>query len=153
MESDLLHEALGPFWSNSGTKTWSILLGPDRIVAWPYSFREAIQLAFRFQFGVWPSDPGGPFRALVRQGMAASALPRTRTARTYHVHLLRSIEVRSNSTANTLTFGKISGEQDEYAIAVRDETDLYRKVLGEAYPALYKEKDFPTSTLGKLLRT
>jgi len=152
METDLMNEAIGPFWSNNGTRTWSLLLGQDRIVAWPYTFREALQLGLRFQFGVWPSDPGGSFRQLVRQGMAASTLPRTRQVRTYHVHLLRDIEVRSNSTANTVTFEKLSGETDEYAIAVRGETDIYRQVLGERYPDKYREKDFPTSALGKLLR-
>jgi hypothetical protein len=152
MESDLLNEALGPFWSNSGTKSWSILLGPDRIVAWPYSFGEALKLALRYNVGSWVRDPGANFRTLVRQGMAASGLPRTRKTRTYHVHLLRSIVVRSNNTANTVTFEKLSGEKDEYAIAVRGETDSYRQVLSGLYGKVYREEDFPTSALGKMLR-
>jgi hypothetical protein len=152
MESELLNDALGPFWSNSGTKSWSLLLGTDRIIAWPYSFGESLKLGLRFNLGAWVRDPGEDFRAVVRQGLAASDLPRTRQIRTYHAHLLRGIIARSNSTANTITFEKLSGEKDEYAVAVRQETDIYRQVLGARYPAVYQEKDFPTSALGKLLR-
>jgi hypothetical protein len=152
MESDLFTDAIGPLWSSNGTRAWSLLLAPDCIVAWPYSFGEAIKLGLRFQFGVWPADPGVPFRQLVRQGMAASTLPRTRQVRTYHVHLLRSLVIRSNSTANTIIFEKLSGETDEYAIALRQETDVYRSILADLYPDKYREKDFPATAIGRLLR-
>ena len=46
----------------------------------------------------------------------------------------------------------MSGETDEYSIALRQETDEYRAVLGERYPGKYQEKDFPTSAIGRLLR-
>jgi hypothetical protein len=152
MNSDLLTIALGPFWSNSGTRTWSLLLARDRVIAWPYTFCESLQLSLRFQFKVWPRDPGEAFRLLVRQGLAESGLPSTRHPRRYHVHLLRSIVIQSNNTANTVTFEKLSGEMDEYAIPIRQETDDYRAVFSELYPDRYHEKDFPTSAIGRLLR-
>jgi len=152
MDSDILTIALGPFWSNSGTRTWSLLLAPDRVIAWPYTFRESLQLALRFQFKARPRDPGEAFRLLVRQGLAESGLPRTRQPRRYHVHLLRSIVIQSNNTASTVTFEKLSGEKDEYSIPIRQETDDYRVIFGDLYSDRYHEKDFPTSTIGRLLR-
>ena len=152
MESDLITTALGPLWSNSGTRTWSLLLGPDKIIAFPYTFFESIQLGFRFQLKIWPGDPGEAFRDRVREGMCEADLPRDRVLRRYHAHLLRSVVIQSNSAANTITFEKLSGETDEYAIALRQETDEYRAVLGELYPGRYREKDFPTSAIGRLLR-
>jgi hypothetical protein len=152
MESDLITAALGPLWSNNGTKTWSLLLASDRIIAWPYTFFESFQLALRLQLKFWPRDPGAAFRGLVREGMRESGLPRGRAIRRYHVHLLRNIVIQSNNVANTIIFEKLSGERDEYAIALRPETDEYRAVLGELYPDRYREKDFPTSTMGRLLR-
>lgn len=152
MDVDLITTALGPFWSNSGTRTWSLLFGPDKIIAVPYTFFEAFQFGLRVNLGFWPRDPGAVFRGRVREGMREADLPRDRPFRRYHAHLLRSIVIRSNSTANTILFEKLSGETDEYAIALRDETDLYRAVLGELYPGRYQEKDFPAGALGKLLR-
>lgn len=102
MDSDLPTIALGPFWCNSGTRAWSLLLAPDRVIAWSYTLRESLQLALRFPFKVWHRDPGEAFRLLVRQGLSESGLPRTRPPRRYHVHLLRSIVIRLNSTANTV---------------------------------------------------
>lgn len=152
MDPDLFTTALGPFWSNSGTKTWSLLFGGDKIIAVPYTFLETFQFGLRVNLGFWPRDPGAAFRASVRQGMAEAGLPRGLQLRRYHAHLLRAIVMRSNSTANTLTFEKLSGETDEYAVAVREETDEYRAVLGELYPGKYQEKDFPTNAIGRLLR-
>lgn len=152
MESDLFTAALGPLWSNSGARTWSLLLAPDRIIAVQYTLAEAFQLAVRLQLKFWPRDPGEAFRGLVREGLREADLPRGRTIRRYHAHLLRSIVVQSNSTANTVIFEKLSGEADEYAIALRGETDAYRSVLGERYPGKYREKDFPATALGRLLR-
>ena len=43
---------------------------------------------------------------------------------------------------------KLSGDTDEYAIAMRQETDLYRAVLGDYYPDKCRGKDFPTSAIG-----
>jgi len=152
MESDLITAALGPLWSNSGTKSWNLLLAPDRVIAVQYTLAETFQLAFRFQLKFWPRDPGEAFRGRVREGLREADLRRDRTVRRYHAHLLRSIVIQSNSTANTITFEKLSGEADEYAIALREETDEYRAVLGEFYPGQYREKDFPVSALGRLLR-
>jgi len=152
MEYELITTALGPLWSNSGTRTWSLLLAPDKIIAVPYSFFESLQLGLRINLGFWPRDPGEAFRGRVREGMSEADLPRDRVLRRYHAHLLRSIVIRSNSTANTITFEKLSGETDEYAITPRQETDEYRVVLGELYPGRYQEKDFPASAIGRLFR-
>jgi hypothetical protein len=152
MESGLITTALGPLWSNSGTRTWSLLLAPDKIIAVPYTFFESLQLGLRFNLGFWPRDPGKAFRDRVREGISEADLPRGRVLRRYHAHLLRSIVIRSNNTANTITFEKLSGETDEYAIALRQETDECRAVLGGLYPGRYQEKDFPTSAIGRLLR-
>ena len=152
MESGLITTALGPLWSNSGTRTWSLLLAPDKIIAVPYTFFESLQLGLRFNLGFWPRDPGEAFRDRVREGISEADLPRGRVLRRYHAHLLRSIVIRSNNTANTITFEKLSGETDEYAIALRQETDECRAVLGGLYPGRYQEKDFPTSAIGRLLR-
>jgi hypothetical protein len=152
MESDLITTAVGPLWSNNGTRTWSLLLGSDTIIVFPYTFFESLQLGLRIQLKIWPRDPGEAFRGRVREGMSEADLPRDRVLRRYHAHLLRSIVIRSNGTANTITFEKLSGEADEYAIALREETDDYRVTLGELYPGRYREKDFPTSAIGRLLR-
>jgi hypothetical protein len=152
MESGLITTALGPLWSNSGTRTWSLLLAPDKIIAVPYTFFESLQLGLRFNLGFWPRDPGKAFRDRVREGISEADLPRGRVLRRYHAHLLRSIVIQSNNTANTITFEKLSGETDEYAIALRQETDECRAVLGGLYPGRYQEKDFPTSAIGRLLR-
>ena len=152
MDPDLITDALGPLWSSSGTRTWSLLLAPGRIIAWPYTFLESFKLALRLQLKFWPRDPGADVRGLVGEGLSEAALPRDRAVRRYHLHLLRSIVIQSNSSASTITFEKLSGETDEYAIALRQETDLYRAVLGGLYPGKYQEKDFPTSAIGSMLR-
>jgi hypothetical protein len=152
MDPDLFTTALGPFWSNNGTKTWSLLFGADKIIAVPYTFFETLQFGLRVNLGFWPGDPGAAFRHAVREGVREADLPRGPQLRRYHAHLLRAIVIRSNSTANTLTFEKLSGETDEYAIALRQETEDYRAVLGELYPGKYQEEDFPTSSIGSLLR-
>jgi hypothetical protein len=152
MDPDLITTAIGPLLSTSGTKTWNMLLAPDRIIAVQYTFFESFQFGLRIQLKFWPRDPGEAFRGLVREGMSEAALPRDRPVRRYHAHLLRSIVIRSNNMANTVTFEKLSGETDEYAIALRQETDAYRLILGELYPDRYREKDFPTGALGKLLK-
>jgi len=152
MDPDLFTTAFGPLGSNNGTRTWSLLFGADKIVAVPYTAFETFLFGLRVNLGFWPRDPGAAFRARVREGMAEAGLPRGLQLRRYHAHLLRAIVMRSNSTANTLTFEKLSGETDEYAIALRQETDDYRAVLGKLYPGTYQEKDFPTSAMGKLLR-
>jgi len=152
MDADLITTALGPVWSNNCTKIWSLLLAPDRIIAWPYTFVESFTFALRLQPRFWPRDPGAAFRCVVGEGIAESDLPRDRQPRRYHVHLLRSIVLQSNNAANTITFEKLSGGVDVYAIALRRETDDSRVVFGELYPEKYKEKDFPTSAIGLLLR-
>jgi hypothetical protein len=144
--------AIGPVWSGWGGKHWSLFLAPDRIIAYPYSFGESLRLGLRFSLKVRPADPGEAARGLVRQNIGEEGLPRGRGFRRYPVHLVRSITLRSNSTANTITIRKISGEEDEYSIALRNETDLSRGLLADLYPSLYAEKDFPATAIGKLLR-
>ncbi len=143
---------LGPVSSNWGKMNWNLFCAGDRIVACPYTFRESVQLAFRFSLHVWPPDPGEKMRALVERGISEFDLPRDRRLRRYPVHLLRSIVVQSNNTANTITFMKLSGEEDVYSIPFRNETDSYREALSDLYPSVYREKDFPTTVLGRLLK-
>lgn len=152
MDADLITTALGPVWSNNGTRIWSLLLAPDRIIAWPYSVVESFAFALHLRLKFWSRDPGAAFRSLARKGIREGDLARDRQPRRYHVHLLRSIVLQSNNTANTITCERLSGETDVYAIAQRQETDDYRVVLGELYPEKYRERDFPTSAIGKLLR-
>jgi len=152
MDSDLFIDVLGPLWSSNGAKTWSLFLAPDRIIAWPYTFAESLQLALRLQLKHWPRDPGADLRGQVGEGLREVDLPRGREVRRYQVHLLRSLVIQSNSTANTITVEKLSSESDEYAIALRQETDLYRAVLADLYPDKYRENDFPTTAIGRLLR-
>lgn len=73
MDSDLPTIALGPFWCNSGTRAWSLLLAPDRVIAWSYTLRESLQLALRFPFKVWPRDPGEPSGCLCGRGCPSPA--------------------------------------------------------------------------------
>lgn len=68
------------------------------------------------------------------------------------VHLVRSITLQSNNLANTLTIRKVSGEEDMYSIALRHETDANRELFADLYPSRYAEKDFPVSSLGRLLK-
>jgi hypothetical protein len=144
MESDLITAALGPLWSNNGTKTWSLLLASDRIIAWPYTFFESFQLALRLQLKFWPRDPGATFRGLVREGMRESGLPRGRAIRRYHVHLLRNIVIQSNNMANTITFEKLSGESDEYAIALRQERPMNTgRSSASSIPTGTRKRTFP----------
>ena len=149
---DHFASAIGPVWSDWGGKNWSLFLAPDRIIAYPYTFGESFRLGLRFSLKVWPADPGRAVRELVRQDIGEEGLPRGRSFRRYPVHLVRSITLRSNSTANTIIVRKVSGEEDEYSIALRNETDLYRGLLADLYPSLYVEKDFPATAFGRLLR-
>jgi hypothetical protein len=144
--------AIGPCWSHWAGRSWSLFLAPDRIIAVPYSCRESLQLGLRFSVHVWPRDPGEDARALVQRGIDEEALPRGRRFRRYPVHLVRSITLQSNNLANTLAIRKVSGEEDVYAIALHHETDAYRELFADLYPSLYTEMDFPTSSLGRLLR-
>lgn len=152
MDSDFFIDAIGPLWSNNGTKTWSLFLAPDRIIAWPYTVAESLRLALRLQLKYWPRDPGADLRGRAGEELREADLPRGREVRRYHVHLLRSLVIQSNSIANTIIFEKLSGETDEYAIALRQETDVYRSILAELYPDKYGEKDFPANAIGRLLR-
>ena len=149
---DYFISVIGPVSSDWGRKYWNLFFREDAIVACPYTFRESLQLGFHFQLKVWPADPGAPLRGRADEGMTEFDLPRDRKLRRYPANLLKRIVVHSNYTANTISFVKLSGDEDVYSIPLREETDIYREELSDFYPAIYIEKGFPATAIGRILK-
>lgn len=152
LEAKILVAAIGPVWTAFGFRNWSLLLGDEVIVAFPYTFLEAIELNARFNVRGSLQDAGAKIRQLTENGLRTDELPAKRAVRRYEIYQIRKIELVSSYMQNRIRI--ITGKgADAYSIAYRQQTTFYREILKRLYPVRYAERNFPTSRLGRVLKS
>ncbi len=134
-------EAIGPVSTGFGGKSWSLLFGPEVIVAYPYSGWENWKLAFYLRMG-FPPDPGELTRHNAVLGRLTEKELLNPECRKFHISGIREIVMRGHHGGNQVHIVRVGGETVEYSLPVREKTAQFREVLRRMYPSLYKESGF-----------
>jgi hypothetical protein len=151
-QARILTAAIGPLWSHWGSKNWSLLLGAEVVIAYPYTLAEVITLNVRFYLPGSVEDAGHRIRRLAEAGLSLDRLPPRLGIRRYPLYEIRRIELVWSYLRNKIRI--VRGQRvDTYAIPHRNQTAYYSQTLKALYPSIYRERNRPQGRLARFLKS